>query len=148
MTAREEKINELFEELVPDSGKAATVAGEIIRAISRIGYRNSNDGDHVGVGYGKETCNPAARYLMKKAGDEVADAIADLWGLEPDDLYDERLAEVEEAVIAYIEKHPELKEIENTEDMLDYRNEYDDADDEWDEDDEYYEDEYDDEEDY
>lgn len=148
MTAREEKINELFEELVPDSGKAATVAGEIIRAISRIGYRNSNDGDHVGVGYGKETCNPAARYLMKKAGEEVADAIADLWGLEPDDLYDERLAEVEEAVIAYIEKHPELKEIENTEDMWDYRNEYDDADDEWDEDDEYYEDEYDDEEDY
>lgn len=148
MTAREEKINELFEELVPDSGKAATVAGEIIRAISRIGYRNSNDGDHVGVGYGKETCNPAARYLMKKAGEEVADAIADLWGLEPDDLYDERLAEVEEEVIAYIEKHPELKEIENTEDMWDYRNEYDDADDEWDEDDEYYEDEYDDEEDY
>lgn len=141
MTAREEKINELFEELVPDSGKAATVAGEIIRAISRIGYRNSNDGDHVGVGYGKETCNPAARYLMKKAGEEVADAIADLWGLEPDDLYDERLAEVEEAVISYIEQHPELKEIENTEDMWDYRNEYDDADDEWDEDDEYYEEE-------
>mgnify|MGYP000839175482 FL=1 len=85
---------------------------------------------------------------MKKAGEEVADAIADLWGLEPDDLYDERLAEVEEAVISYIEQHPELKEIENTEDMWDYRNEYDDADDEWDEDDEYYEDEYDEEEDY
>lgn len=135
MTAREEKINALFKELVPDSGKAATVAGEIIRAISRIGYRNCNDGDHVGVGYGKETCNPAARYLMKKAGEEVADAIADLWGVEPDDLYDERLAEVEEAVIAYIEKHPELKETENTEDMWDYRDEHEDVDDEWDEED-------------
>lgn len=137
MTAREEKINELFEELVPDSGKAATVAGEIIRAISRIGYRNSNDGDHVGVGYGKETCNPAARYLMKKAGEEVADAIADLWGLEPDDLYDERLAEVEEKVLRYIEQHPELKATPNSEDMWSYRDEREDVDDydeeDWDE---------------
>lgn len=137
MTSAEQKINALFSELVPVSGKADTVAGEIIRAISRIGYRNYNDGDHVGVGYGKETCNPAARYLMRKAGDEVADAIADLWGLEPDDLYDERLAEVEEKVLRYIEQHPELKETENTEDMWSYRDEREDVDDydeeDWDE---------------
>lgn len=130
-------INALFAELVPVSGKAATVAGEIIRAISRIGYRNYNDGDHVGVGYGKETCNPAARYLMRKAGDEVADAIADLWGLEPDDLYDERLAEVEEKVLRYIEQHPELKATPNSEDMWDYWDEREDVDDydeeDWDE---------------
>lgn len=93
MTLAEKKINALFEELVPSSGKADTVAGEIVRAISRIGYRNFNDGDHIDVGYGKETCNPAARYLIKKAGDEVADAIADLWGVVPDDLYDKGLAD-------------------------------------------------------
>lgn len=133
MTTREEKINSLFDELVPASGKADTVAGEIIRAISRIGYRNYNDGDHVGVGYGKETCNPAARYLMKKAGEEVADAIADLWGLEPDDLYDERLSDLEEKVLFYIEQHPELKTMPNSEDMWDYRDKTEDVDDEEDE---------------
>ena len=61
MTAAEQRINALFEELVPASGKADTVAGEIIRAVSRIIYRNYNDGDHVGVGYGNETCNPVSR---------------------------------------------------------------------------------------
>lgn len=136
MTAVEQKINALFEELVPGSGKADTVAGEIIRAISRIAYRNFNDGDHIGVGYGKETCNPAARYLIKKAGEEVADTIADLWGVEPDDLYDEGLADVEEKVLRYVEEHPELKTTPNSEDMWDYRDEdvddyEDDEEDEW-----------------
>lgn len=81
MTAAENRINALFEELVPVSGKADTVAGEIVRAVTRIAYRNRNDGDHVGVGYGKETCNPAARYLMKKAGADVAQAVSNLWGV-------------------------------------------------------------------
>ena len=72
MITAEQKINALFAELVPASGKADTVAGEIVRAVSRIGYRNYNDGDHIGVGYGKQTCNPAARYLIKNGGDEVA----------------------------------------------------------------------------
>ena len=54
MTTAEQKINALFSELVPVSGKADTVAGEIVRAVSRISYRNYNDGDHIGVGYGKE----------------------------------------------------------------------------------------------
>lgn len=53
MITAEQKINALFAELVPASGKADTVAGEIVRAVSRIGYRNYNDGDHIGVGYGK-----------------------------------------------------------------------------------------------
>ena len=44
MTARE-KISTLFDELVPVSGKADTVTGEIIRAISRIVYRNYDDGE-------------------------------------------------------------------------------------------------------
>lgn len=146
MTATEKRINTLFEELVPHSGKAATVAGEIIRAISRIGYRNYNDGDHIGVGYGKETCNPAARYLMEKAGEEIADAIADLWGIEQDSLYDTKLAALEEKVLEYIEQHPELKAAANDEDMWNYRDEQEDVDDfedDYDEEEEYYEDEED-----
>ena len=57
------RFDELFDELVPMSGKADSLAGEIIRAVSRIVYRYYNDGDIVGVGYGNETCNPAARFL-------------------------------------------------------------------------------------
>ncbi len=56
MTQNEERINGFFEELVPVKGKCESLAGEIIRAIARIGYRYYNDGDMVGVGYGKETC--------------------------------------------------------------------------------------------
>ena len=39
MTKNEERINKLFEELVPASGKAESLAGELIRAMSRIAYR-------------------------------------------------------------------------------------------------------------
>ena len=70
-TTAEKRLNQLFDELVPARGAAKTVAGEIVRAISRIGYRNYNDGDHIGVGYGNETCNPAARYLSAKCGEAV-----------------------------------------------------------------------------
>lgn len=129
MTAAEQKINALFKRLVPSSGKASTVAGEIIRAISRIAYRSWNDGDHVGVGYGKETCNPAARYLMKKAGADVAQAISDLWGVRDDGHYDMLLERAQEAVLDYIELNPELKTTMNINDMLDFRDPHEDVDD-------------------
>ena len=135
MTKTEERINALFEELVPASGKAATVAGEMIRAICRIGYRNSNDGDHLGIGYGRETCNPAGRYLAAKCDIRVASLVWDAWGICDDNMYDDTLEQLEEAVLDYIEAHPELREQENTEDLWDYRNEDEDVDD-YDEDEE------------
>lgn len=144
MREAEQKINALFEELVPPSGKADTVAGEIIRAVSRIGYRNYNDGDHVGVGYGKETCNPAARYLMAKAGEKVAAAVRAIWGEEVDSYYDTGVSVLEEAVLEHLEQHPELKSTTNNEDMGEYRDEAEDVDDY---EDDYDEDEYYDEED-
>ena len=66
------ELEELFDQLVPEIGSAETVAGEIVRAICQIGYRCYNDGDHLGVGYGRETCNPAGRYLAKKCNDMIA----------------------------------------------------------------------------
>ena len=121
MTTTEKKLGELFEELVPASGKAPTVAGEIVRAINRINYRNWNDGDHIGVGYGRETCNPAARYLGAKCGEEVASLISAIWGIENDKAYDLILGQLEAEVIKYLERNPELKAAENREDMFDYR---------------------------
>lgn len=121
MTKTEKKINILFKELVPNVGKSNTIAGEIIRATSRIYYRNYNDGDHIGIGYGKETCNPAARYLIKNAGNEVANIIHDIWGIESNLFYEYGLMLLTEAVLKYIELHPELKYAVNNEDMLSFR---------------------------
>ena len=129
MITLETRISTLFDELVPASGKADTVAGEIIRAVSRISYRNSNDGDHVGVGYGKETCNPAARYLMDMAGREVREAVRNMWGIWDDDAYDKAVETLAEKVLAYIDEHPELKTTPNTEDMWDYIDRFEDRDD-------------------
>ena len=121
MKTTEKKLGELFEELVPASGTAPTVAGEIVRAINRISYRNWNDGDHIGVGYGRETCNPAARYLGAKCGEEVASLISAIWGIENDKAYDLILGQLEAEVVKYLERNPELKAAENREDMFDYR---------------------------
>lgn len=145
----EDKINALFEELVPASGKAESVAGEIVRAICRIAYRNWNDGDHLGIGYGRKTCNPAGRYLAAKCSPEIARLVQDAWELYDDDIYDKALSKLEEAVLKYLEEHPELRDTPNEEDMWDYRDEYEDVDrdDEEDDEDEYYE-EYEEDEDY
>ena len=67
MTPNIKKINALFGDLVPSSGKCDSLAGEMVRAAARIGYRFVNDGDQIGIGYGKETCNAAARFLIQKA---------------------------------------------------------------------------------
>ncbi|MBQ7542898.1 MAG: hypothetical protein IJT44_11475 [Clostridia bacterium] len=125
----EDRLNDLFEELVPASGKADTLAGEIVRAICRIGYRNYNDGDHLGVGYGRWTCNPAGRFLAKKCDDNVARRVWDAWGIFIDDLYDEALEKLEIAVFEYLDAHPELKAAPNDEDMFDSRDPDEDIDD-------------------
>jgi len=132
MTKNEERINDLFEELVPASGKADSLAGELVRAAARIGYRNYNDGDHVGIGYGKETCNPAARFLIKKGNKEVSDLAAALWGIENDTAYDKLVDILAGAVADYIEATPELRNTP-TEDMWSFRDKYEDVDDSWEE---------------
>lgn len=136
MKTTEKKLGELFEELVPVMGKAPTVAGEIVRAMNRISYRNWNDGDHIGVGYGRETCNPAARYLAAKCGEEIASLISAIWGIENDKAYDLILGQLEAEVIKYLERNPELKAAVNREDMFDYRDAAKDVD-TYDEDEEY-----------
>jgi len=137
LTEIDKKINELFRELVPGSGKADTVAGEIIRAVCRIAYRNHNDGDHIGVGYGKETCNPAARYLSTYCDDAVKSVIDDMWGMLNEGLYDAACQVLEYHVLYFIERHPELREKKNTEDMWDYRIESEDRDYDEEDDDEW-----------
>lgn len=128
MLKNEERINDLFEELVPASGKADSLAGELVRAVSRIGYRFFNDGDQLGIGYGKETCNPAGRFLIAKAPREIGDLVAGLWGMFSEAGYEAVLDILAGKVADYVESHPELRE-QPTEDMWSFRNADEDVDD-------------------
>ena len=109
MTKNHERINELFEELVPGSGKAESLAGELVRAMARIGYRWYNDGDQVGIGYGRETCNPAARFLIHKGNKEVSDLAASIWGIHSEEAYEKLIDLLAGAVADYVENHLELR---------------------------------------
>ena len=148
MTKNEERINKLFKELVPETGKANSLAGELIRAMSRIAYRFYNDGDQVGMGYGKETCNPAARFLMAKGNKRVSSLATAIWGIYDESAYEDLLDILAGAVADHVEQTPDLRTTP-TDDMWDYRTD-EDVDDDWeDEEDDYEEEDYDeDEEDY
>ena len=126
-TKNTERLDALFNDLVPDMGKAESMAGELVRATARIGHRFFNDGDWIGVGYGRETCNPAARFLAKHGNKKIAAYIKALWGLNDDNAYEEILDALVGAVAGYVEGHPELRDTE-TEDMFDCRNPKEDVD--------------------
>ena len=123
MTKNEERINKLFKELVPETGKADSLAGELVRAMSRIGYRFYNDGDQLGIGYGKAVYSEEA---YEKVLDILCGAVAD-----------------------YVEQNPDLRN-QPTEDMWDFKDEEEDQDDSWDEEEDDWDEEedYEDEEDY
>lgn len=119
MTENDKKLEVLFNELVPRIGKASSLAGEVIRAAGRIGYRWSNDGDQIGIGYGKETCNAAARFLLIHGNKDVKVLITALWGLSDYRQYARILDQLIGAVVDFVNGNPELKTMP-TEDMFDY----------------------------
>ena len=144
----EDRINKLFKELVPETGKADSLAGELVRAMSRIAYRFYNDGDMVNIAYGKETCNPAARFLIAKGNAEVSSLTAGLWEIFSEDAYEKVMDILCGAVADYVEQNPDLRN-QPTEDMWDFKDEEEDQDDSWDEEeDDWDEEDYDEEEDY
>ena len=131
-----DKMDVLFEELVPLSGKCDSLAGEIIRAASRIGYRFFNDGDQLGIGYGKETCNAAGRFLIKRTNEKIADIVSGMFGLYSEEKYENRLKDLLDAVVEHVEGNPDLRQTE-TEDMFDYFDKDEDVDDYEDEEEEW-----------
>ena len=138
----ENELNRLFEKYVPTMGKAETEGGEILRAGARIIYRYQNDGDMIGCEYGKETCNAAARYLLKHGNDYIQQDIWDAWEAGEnwrEDTYKICLKALAEDILDYLTNNPAPFEKE-TEDMWDHydadkdRDEYDEDEDEdgWD----------------
>ena len=121
-------IDAYFDELVPATGKADTVAGELIRAINKIQYRWYNDGDCFGFGYGLEVCGGAAQFIENTLGND--NLLLDcLDGIDPDYvLYNEKafekqyekvLTKLTDAVLEYISNNPETLITNNDIDMND-----------------------------
>lgn len=123
-----DRVNALFKALVPLEGKADSMAGEIIRAIAQIGYRYYNDGDQVGIGYGRETCNPPARFLARHTTAAIADLIPALWMASDKAAYEGLLNLITEMVVDYVEGHPELRD-QSAPDMWEYTDPREDQDD-------------------
>ena len=133
----------LFDEYVPACGKAKTLGGEILRAISRIVYRYYNDGDTVWHYYGG-TYN----YLI--TADEFLDAYVDgyesLKSIAFGKMYEDVLCANLKTCLDYVVKYPKVFETPNERDFIEESycerckvKEYDwcDYDDECDEDDDY-----------
>lgn len=127
------RLEAAFDELVPASGKADSVAGEIVRATMRILYRYYNDGDYFFMGYGLESAAPAATYLADRYEEIIADAMdigkrfADEYGTNMeklDEKYEEFLRTLADTVVTDIIENPELMEEENDEDFLKYDPDY------------------------
>ena len=113
-------IDEAFKLLVPRSGKADTVAGEMVRAMMRIMYRDYNDGDKFYEGYGLETCGGSAQYLCNK-NEKLENAFNDLVTeaqnyYDFDDKYTEALVDIADILLDILEENPELFGEANTDD--------------------------------
>lgn len=116
----EDPIAIAFELLVPGSGKADTVAGEMIRAMMRIMYRDFNDGDLFYEGYGVETCGDAVAYLCDKIPD-LEDKFEDIAMRQlRDDRYTNAIKAISKEVLAEIYANPNLAAEPNSEDMFDF----------------------------
>ena len=107
----ESKINDLTEQYVCPEGKCETLAGEILRAYNRIIYRYYNDGDVAGEGYGRETVNPALRFLFSQLPSikqffeiNYYDKSIDYRDYD----YETILNKIGFMILDHFEKHPEL----------------------------------------
>lgn len=116
----EDPIETAFELLVPSSGKADTTAGELVRAMMRILYRDYNDGDMFYDGYGIETCGDAVAFLCNKLPELENDFENIAMRQLRDDAYTKALKQISEKIIEYIIDNPDSVIEKNTEDMFDY----------------------------
>lgn len=115
-----DQISVAFNELVPNNGKAETLAGEIIRAAMRIIYRWWNDGDYFFEGYGLETVAPSVEWLVENNvmdEDFFEEVVNEVSKFMPDDDYGEKqredtykryLIKFANLIIEYVLNRPEL----------------------------------------
>ena len=139
----EDRNEPLYDELVPVSGDAETLEGEMLRAINKIIYRYYNDGDKYYEGYGTETAGPAHSFLIN-ANHPLKAMMNKLFReFVSDSEYKKMLNDILKAILDHIES----KQGEYTKNtlggMFNYESEYEDDDEDYDdyydeEDDDYY----------
>lgn len=114
-------IESWFKVLVPQSGPADTLAGELIRAMMRILYRDFNDGDRFFSGYGLETCGGSAQFLIENTNNEIATALKKIAenNLESDE-YTEAIEDVSTRLLRYLNNNKGLIGTENTDDSTEW----------------------------
>lgn len=122
----EDCIDAVFDDLIPPTGMAETVGGEILRAIMRIIYRDYNDGDKFFEGYGLETCASSAEYLYDMGFSEDIQKILDnAYRLtDDDDAYTDAISLLTKHILTHLANNPELFWTQNTEDSRNYNNDY------------------------
>ena len=103
-----DQLQVFFDELVPASGPAETQAGELVRSMMRILYRDFNDGDLWYTGYGKETCGPSVLYIINTTEEDFHDEFQEIAdrNLE-DEAYTDALEEITYHLIEYLNNHPD-----------------------------------------
>lgn len=100
-----------FDKYVPSEGKADTVGGEIVRAMTRIIYRFFNDGDMVGISYGNTTCNSSDRYLSTTIAEyKSLDGISEY----EEDEYSASMLRNHRIVFRFLKANPNLFTTPNT----------------------------------
>lgn len=109
-----------FDVLVPANGKASTVAGELIRAMMRLEYRDYNDGDVFYEGYGLETAGPAAAYIMKVIPSLEKDFLEIADNAEEEEEYTSALRKIQDKLLDFLRDNSDLLATDNRENMLDY----------------------------
>lgn len=119
LSKADDKLELLFDKLVPSSGKADSVAGEMVRAMMRILYRDYNDGDVFYEGYGLETCGSSAEFLMGSDADLTDDFKAIVEDQLTDEAYTEAITAISNKLVEFIINNPYLM-IENN--SIDSRN--------------------------
>ena len=152
----EKRSDILFKQLVPSSGAAETVEGELIRAINRLIYRFYNDGDFFYKGYGAETAGPAHSFLVNsnQIPFDLQSTLTSTFNKAidaPEDGYERLIKFALEKILDHVEATPIDEYTPLKKEMFDFESEFEDdpyGEEEDDYYDEYEDDEYEDEEDY
>ena len=118
------EYNQMMDELVPVSGNCDTLAGELVRSASRLGY------DFYNNGMGNNTSG-ALNFLKHHSAidDDVYDTIYEYTrgrlynGNYNGDVFHYAIERMIDQTMAMIVNNPVLLTIKNTEDMFDYEEE-------------------------
>ena len=145
----EKRNQKLFDKLVPGSGAAKTVEGELMRAINRLVYRWYNDGDYFYKGYGAETAGPAHSFLVNsnQIPFDLQSTLAMTFNKAmdaPEDGYERLIKFALEKVVDHVEATPKDDYTPLEKEMYDFESEFEDDEEDYDdyydeEDDDYYE---------